>query len=119
MVWSNLTLEGLPMKVIVMMVLLALLTACGAGSETAGKNALAAKACEAYAKDQIGDKTYVLDRAALAASMKDVGDGSMSLNGPITIEPGLTSELKETLDCTVRFTEGKEQPDVITFQFIW
>lgn len=107
------------MKAIVIIVLLALLTACGAGDKATDKNTLAAKACEAYAKDQIGDKPYVLDRAVLAASMKDAGDGSMSLHGPITIEPGLTSELKETLECTVRFAEGKEQPDVITFQFIW
>ena len=54
-----------------------------------------------------------------AASMKDAGDGSSFLHGPIVIDPGLSSESKQTLECTVRFVEGKEQPDVLKMQFIW
>lgn len=107
------------MKVIAMIASLALLTACEGTGSAAGKNESAANACEAYARGQIGDKPYALDRAALVASMKDIGGGSFSLHAPITIEPGLATELKETLECTVRFTEGKPQPDVIKFQFIW
>jgi hypothetical protein len=107
------------MKVIAMIAVLVLLVACGGTGGAAGKNESAADACEAYAKGQIGDKPYALDRPALVASMKDAGDGSFSLHAPITIEPGLATEFKETMECTVRFTEGKPQPDVIKLQFVW
>ena len=107
-------------------VLGALLVACGgsgAGSDSpaagGSRNELAASACEAYAKGQLGDKTYKLDQSVLAASMKDAGDGASALSGPITIEPGLSSESKQTLECSVRFVPGKGAPDVLSMQFIW
>lgn len=104
--------------------LLLLLTALAACSNKAGggggsKSELAATACDAYAKSQLEDKTYQLDHAELAKSMADSGDGSSILRGPITIEPGLASESKQTLECRVRFVEGKDSPDVINMQFIW
>ncbi len=93
----------------------------GAGGAAAGttRNDLAATACEVYAKGQLGDKTYKLDHAALAASMKDAGDGASRLSSPITIEPGLSSESKQSLECSVRFVAGKDAPDVLSMQFIW
>ena len=102
----------------------ALLAGCGGGggsdaSAGASKNELAASACDAYAKSQLADKTYQLDHAALAASMADAGDGSNFLHGPITIDPGLSSESKQTLECTIRFVPGKAPPDVLKMQFIW
>ena len=33
--------------------------------------------------------------------------------------PGLASESKQTLECSVRFVTGKEAPDVLRVQFIW
>lgn len=103
-----------------------LLAACGGrgsgtGSQAAvnSRNDLAATACEDYAKGQLGDKTYKLDHAVLAATMKDAGDGANALSGPITIEPGLASESKQTLECSVRFVPGKAAPDVLSMQFIW
>jgi len=45
--------------------------------------------------------------------------GMQFLKAPIVIDPGLTTEAKQSLECTVRFTEGKEQPDVMKMQFIW
>jgi len=103
--------------------LLLLLTALAACSNKAGgggsRNELAATACDAYAKGQLEDKTYQLDDAELAKSMADSGDGSAILRGPITIEPGLASESKQTLECRVQFVEGKDSPDVINMQFIW
>ncbi len=103
--------------------LLLLLTALAACSNKAGgggsRNELAATACDAYAKGQLEDKTYQLDDAELAKSMAVSGDGSAILRGPITIEPGLASESKQTLECRVRFVEGKDSPDVINMQFIW
>ena len=90
--------------------LLLLLMPLAACSDKAGgggsKNELAATACDVYAKGQLEDKTYLLDQAELAKSMADAGDGASLLRGPITIEPGLSSESKQTLECRVRFVEG-------------
>lgn len=98
----------------------ALMVGCGGGGGGAGGQAeVAAAACEAYAKNQLADKTYQLDKAALAASMAPAADGSLQLKGPIVIEPGLSSESKQTLECSVRFTAGNEAPDVLKMQFIW
>ena len=107
------------MKLVAVMAMVALLAGCGGGGAGGGKNELAANACDAYAKTQLADKTYQLDHAALASSMADAGDGSSFLHGPITIDPGLSSESRQTLECTVRFIAGKELPDVLKMQFIW
>ena len=91
--------------------------AAGAG----GRNELAATACETYAKGQLAEKTYQLDHVALAGSLADTpgGGGTQTLKAPITIDPGLSSESKQTLECTVRCVDGREAPDVINLQFIW
>lgn len=109
------------MKLIVMMMALMALVACSnkAGSGGGSKAELAAAACDTYAKGQLEDKSYKLDDAELAKSMADAGDGASLLRAPITIEPGLSSESKQTLECRVRFVEGKDAPDVINMQFIW
>lgn len=107
------------MRLVLVATASALLIGCGGAGGGNSKNDLAATACENYAHNQLGDKTYQLDHAALATSMTDVGDGSNSLRAPITIEPGRSSESKQTLECAVRFVAGKEQPDVLKMQFIW
>jgi outer membrane murein-binding lipoprotein Lpp len=109
------------MKVVAMIATSVLLAGCGGGDGGSGasKNELAANACDAFAKAQLEEKTYTLDHAALAASMADAGDGSSLLRGPIVIEPGRSTESKQTLECTVRFVPGKELPDVLKMQFIW
>lgn len=101
-----------------------MLAACGGGGAddaTAGgdRNALAAQACKAAAESRLGGKLYELDTTALAASMKSTPNGEFFLTGPITIEPGLTSEVKQIVECSVRFTEGKDAPDVVGFVFNW
>ena len=110
------------MRLALPLLILATLAGCskdaGSGASAGGPNELAANACEAYAKGQLGEKTYQLDHAALAGSMAKSGDGNV-LRGPITIDPGLSSESKQTLECTVRFLPGKDAPDVINLQFIW
>lgn len=108
------------MKLIALTLLLLVLVAC-AQKNAAGssQNELAATACEAYAKGQLPDKTYQLDHAELARSMTGGSDGTQLLKAPITIDPGLSSESKQSLECTVRFVEGKPAPDVINMQFIW
>jgi hypothetical protein len=105
------------MKLVAAMAATALLVGCSGGS--AGKADAAATACDSYAKSQLGDKTYSLDKAALAKSMTAAPDGSMQLKGPIIVEPGTSAESKQSLECSVRFTEGKEAPDVLKMQFIW
>ncbi len=110
------------MKLVVLVLMLLALAACGdKGGKASGgsRNELAATACETYAKGQLADKTYQLDHAALAKSMADAGDGANILRVPIVIDPGLSSESKQSLECTVRFVEGKDAPDVINLQFIW
>ena len=104
---------------IALLLMLMALAACSNKAGGGGKNELAATACDTYAKSQLEDKTYQLDHAELAKSLADSGDGSSILRGPITIEPGLASESKQTLECRVRFVAGKDSPDVINMQFIW
>ena len=103
----------------VAMIAAVMLAGCGGGGEGGGQAGAAADACEAYAKAQLADKTYQLDKAALAATMLAQSDGTMLLKGPIVIEPGRSSESKQTLECSVRFTPGKDAPDVLKMQFIW
>jgi hypothetical protein len=95
------------------------LAGCGGGGGGGSQNEAAAKACDASAKQQLGDKAYELDQAAFAATMAAQSDGSQLLKGPIVIEPGLSTESKQTLECSVRFVEGKDLPDVLRVQFIW
>lgn len=109
------------MRTWVVITMAAALSACGGGGEVAGStpNDLAAKACEEAAKSRIEGKLYEMDVAALAASMKDAPNGEKFLTVPIIIEPGLTSEVKQIVECTVRFDEAKPAPDVVGFGFTW
>ncbi|MFY2763110.1 hypothetical protein [Arenimonas sp. MALMAid1274] len=97
------------------------LTACGGGGAGGSGNAneAAAEACKLAAESRLNGKLYTLDQPALAASMKDAPNGEKFLTAPIVIEPGLTSEVKQIVECTVRFDEGKETPDVVGFVFNW
>ena len=110
------------MKLVVLVSMLLALVACGDKGGAAGggsRNELAATACETFAKGQLAEKSYQLDHALLAKSMADAGDGANILRSPIVIDPGLSSESKQSLECTVRFVAGKDAPDVINLQFIW
>lgn len=95
------------------------LAACGGSGGGGGNpNEQAAQACEAAAKSRLDGKLYTLDLAVLGASMKDAPNGEKFLTAPIVIEPGLTSEVKQIVECTVRFSDGKP-PDVVGFVFNW
>lgn len=109
------------MRTWVVITMAAVLSACGGGGEAAGgtPNDLAAKACEDAAKSRLEGKLYEMDVAALAASMRDAPNGEKFLTAPIVIEPGLTSEVKQIVECTVRFSEAKPAPDVVGFGFTW
>jgi len=98
------------------------LTACGGadgGGGAGDRNALAAKACQTELESRLDGKLYKLDLQALGASMKEVPNGEHFLTAPIIIEPGLTSEAKQIVECTVRFSAAKPQPDVVGFGFNW
>ena len=111
------------MKLCAVVVLTAMLAGCGgepSGSATVSnsKNDVAARACDAYAKSQLPDKTYQLDLTVLAASMKADSD-MQALSAPIVIDPGSSGEAKETLDCKVRFSADGKSADVISLNFIF
>lgn len=95
------------------------LTACsGESSGPTGKAGAAASACDAFVKNKLETKQYTLDITALAASMKEAAGGNVDLTAPIIIEPGLTTEVKQTIQCSVRFG-AEEKPEVLTVIFIW
>lgn len=97
------------------------LAACGGtgGGTDDTPSGLAAEACRAAAESRLGGKLYELDTVALGASMRDAPNGEKFLTAPIVIEPGLTSEVKQIVECTVRFSDAKPQPDVVGFVFNW
>ena len=96
------------------------LTACSGGESDSpgGKTGSAASACEAFVKNKLETKQYKLDLNVLASSMKQATDGSAVLTAPIIIEPGLTTEVKQTIQCDVRFG-ANDTPEVLTVNFIW
>lgn len=98
----------------------AALVACG-GSDVAPSSPAdqAAAACDAEMTRRMEGKLYQLDKVALAASMKDAPDATKMLTAPVVIEPGLTSEVKQIIECRVRFAEGKPTPDIVGFGFNW
>lgn len=105
------------MRVIPVIALGIVLAGCGGGGAGGGgKNDKAAAACYDYAKNQLGDQTYNLDQAALAASAKPNAD-LLDLEHKIVINPGLPNEETQTLKCSVRF--NGETAEVISMNFIW
>ena len=108
------------MRIWVVVTMAMVVAACGDKEAVADTpEARAAAACEAELKNRLGEKLYELDTAALAASMQDAGNGTKKLAAPVTTEPGLTSEAKQIMECTVRFAEGKPTPDIVGFGFNW
>lgn len=90
-----------------------LLGACGGGREET-----AARACESAVRNKLAGRTFELDVTSMARKAKAESNDIISLNGRIVFDKGLTSEYKQTLDCKVRFEDGKE-PSVILLQFNW
>lgn len=102
-------------------VLLALgLAACSGGGSSGptGKGGAAAEACDAFVKAKLEGKQFTLDLKVLAASLKENPDKSVVLNAPIIIEPGLTTEVKQSIKCDVRFS-ADDTPEVTNVTFIW
>jgi hypothetical protein len=95
------------------------LTACsGETSGPVGKAGAAATACDTFVKSKLDGKQYKLDLTVLAGSMKANTSGGSDLMAPIIIEPGLTTEVKQSIECEVRF-DATDKPEVLTVNFIW
>jgi hypothetical protein len=109
------------MRTWLMVPVTAALVACGgSGGGGSGSPAdLAATACDEEMTRRMEGKLYELDKVALAASMKDAPDATKILTAPVVVEPGLTSEVKQIVECRVRFAEGKPAPDIVGFGFNW
>lgn len=93
------------------------IAACGQSANNASPQQQAADACSAEAKVRIGEKTYELDLAALTQSAK-LNVDAWQVQAPITIEPGLRGEVKQTLSCDVRLQTGKPA-EVTAINFIY
>ena len=108
------------MKWISVALLALALTACSGGGSSGpgGKSGAAAEACDAFVKNKLEGKQFTLDLTALAASLKESPDKSGTLGAPIIIEPGLTTEVKQSIKCDVRFG-ADDKPEVINVTFIW
>ena len=108
------------MRIWVVAVTSAMLAGCSGEAKVDDSPAgLAAEACRVELERRLEGKLYEMDLSALAASMKDGGNGTKMLSVPVTTEPGLTSEVKQIMECTVRFAEGKATPDIVGFGFNW
>ncbi len=94
-----------------------LLAACGESTSNQTPAQIAAAACQAEAIVRIGEKTHQIDLATLAASAKQ-NDGDWEMSAPVVVSPGLRDEVKQTLDCRVRLTEGKP-PEIILINFVF
>ncbi len=93
-----------------------LLVGCG-GALT--PNDVAAQACEAQVRQQLGDKPYTLDLASLAASKTDNARGGHLLTAKIVVDAGLADETLQDLECTVRMNADGSAAEVTDIRFIW
>lgn len=84
----------------------AVLAGCGGASE-------AVSVCEAAVAERLPGRTYELDSDALRESVREDGEDTVSLNAPLVIDPGMTIEQRQTVECRVR------GGDLISLNFIW
>jgi hypothetical protein len=91
------------------------LAACG-GAPTPAEQAAAA--CIRAAAEQLDERPYEADAAALAASARDEGGGVYALSGPLTVDAGRSDASQQTLQCRIRLAEGAA-PEVVSLTFQW
>lgn len=95
---------------------LGLLAGCGGAPTPAD---VAAQACDAQVRTQLGGKPYTLDLRMLAQTMKDDGRGGFLLASQVTVDAGLASQAVQTLECTVRMGADNASAEVLNLRFIW
>ncbi|HET6604819.1 MAG TPA: hypothetical protein VFG21_11545 [Xanthomonadaceae bacterium] len=90
------------------------LSACGGGDSD---HAIAA--CKAAIAEKLANKNYRISEAEMRAGVTEEQADLMHVSAPIVFDPGLPREYTQTFDCRVRFTAGKDEPDVISLNFVW
>ncbi len=93
------------------------IAACGHSANNASPQEQAANACAAEVKVRLGEKTYAIDLPTLTQSAK-LNEDAWQVQAPITIEPGLRGEVKQTLSCNVRLQDGKPA-EVTKINFVY
>jgi hypothetical protein len=101
---------------IVLSAMLALTAGCGGGATPMD---VAAQACDAQVRTQLGGKPYTLDLDALAGTAADDGRGSQLLTATIVVDAGLASQAEQKLECTVRMGADNASAEVMNLRFIW
>lgn len=84
----------------------AVLVGCGGTTE-------AVSVCEAAVAERLPGRTYELDTDAMRESAREDGEGVVFVQAPLVIDPGMTIEQRQTVECRVR---GR---DIISLNFIW
>lgn len=79
--------------------------------------AQALEACADAVAQKLVGKEFRLDRAAMQASAADDGTGAIAMSGGLLINPGMTNEEKQTVQCKARVENGKA--DVVSLSIIW
>jgi len=102
------------MRYLIVVAMLATLTACGGSAEDKS-----VAACEKALKGKAQGKTYSVDLAKMKASAKSTTAGEVSIAGEVVFDVGLPREAKQRFECTTRVVEGKSEPDVISFSLVW
>lgn len=102
------------MRILIALFLALLLVGCGGSREDK-----AVAACERALAEKAGDKAFEADLKAMRTSAQAEGADQIVIKSSVTFDPGLPREQKQDFECTARFTEGKAEPDVISFSLIW
>lgn len=97
------------------MALIAAVTCASGCSKNPAAQAI--DACAAAVAQKLDGKTYTLDRAAMQASAVDDGTGVFAMSGGLLINPGMTNEEKQSVQCKARVTDSGA--DVVSLTLIW
>ncbi|PKM02581.1 MAG: hypothetical protein CVV17_05495 [Gammaproteobacteria bacterium HGW-Gammaproteobacteria-7] len=101
------------MRTLIFVLLLALLAGC------ASKEQKVVSACESAVAERLAGKTYRLDSDALRTSLQTDATGVSSVRAEVILDPGMSGEQAQTVECSARFEQGQSDPVVIALNFIW
>lgn len=74
-------------------------------------------ACAAAVAKKVEGKPYKLDRAAMQGSAKSEDAGVISMSGGLIVNPGMSNEEKQAVQCKARVTD--KGADVVSLTLIW
>lgn len=101
------------MRTMLMLTAVLMLAGC------AGTEGKLVDACAQAVADRMANKSYRLDTEALRSSLTTDADGVSTMRGSMMIDPGLSGEQNQTVECSARFESGQSEPVVISLNFIW